>query len=33
MLEDGFIAFAIVVAIMLVLGGLFSRFGRNWNQL
>lgn len=33
MLEDGFIAFAIVVAIMLVLGGLISQFGRNWKQL
>ena len=33
MLESGFIAFAIVFAIVLVLGGLFSAFGRKWNEL
>jgi hypothetical protein len=33
MLESSFIAFAIIFAIILVLGGLFSRFGRKWNEL
>jgi hypothetical protein len=33
MLESGFIAFAIICAIILVLGGLFSAFGSKWNEL
>jgi hypothetical protein len=32
MLESGFIAVAIVVAIVIVLGGLFRRYGSNWNE-
>ena len=31
MLETGFVAFGIAVAIVVVLGGLFSWYGRNWN--
>jgi hypothetical protein len=33
MLESGFVAFAIIVALVIVLGGLFSRYGREWNEL
>ncbi len=33
MLESGFVAFAIIFAIVLVLGGIFSRLGRKWNEL
>ena len=33
MLESLFVGFAIIVALVIVLGGLFSRFGRKWNEL
>ena len=32
MLETGFVAFGIAVAIVMVLGGLISWSGRNWNE-
>lgn len=33
MLESAFIAVAIIFAIILVIGGLFSAFGRKWKEL
>ena len=33
MLESCIVALAIIVAAVIVLGGLFSRFGRKWNEL
>lgn len=32
MLEISFVAFGIIVAIAIILGGLFSRYGRKWNE-
>lgn len=33
MLGDIFVTFAIIVAIVLVLGGILSRYGGKWNEL
>ena len=33
MLEISFVAFGIIVAIAIIFVGLFSRYGRNWNEL
>lgn len=33
MLEISFVAFGIIVAIAIIFVGLFSRYGRKWNEL
>ena len=33
MFESFFVGFAIIFALVIVLGSLFSRFGRKWNEL
>jgi hypothetical protein len=33
MLEIGYVTLGIIAAIAIVLLGLFSRFGRSWNEL